>query len=331
MLIIKFNTLVERSLMKKILAFGLCFLLLGCATPDDTYRSILNSPHTAIAKDPVSQAFGMTYKQKNVEYAVYSALATCDSYGTGCILEQINGTRITRPEAQKWRDDYNRNKKYLTMKVGPRGSLVIATDTGQRDKEVKKTVAKKQKKLKKTEIKKTETPKKKEEKEISKEEDNKTGSEEDTLEAVLKDVYGDRKLDNIEGLWGYRRDDEKEGRIYLIFKSDDYLYEEQVIYHPIREFEGQISTKIVKKIDNNLYETKATWLNVDKVDVRNGTIKIIDKFKLKFETSRHCYSSEKECLKAGVVYKKKIWPSKTYADDIGLTNEQSDVLKGLLD
>ena len=144
-------------------------------------------------------------------------------------------------------------------------------------------------------------------------------------------MYGDRKLDNIEGLWGYRRDDEKEGRIYLIFKSDDYLYEEQVIYHPIREFEGQISTKIVKKIDNNLYETKATWLNADKVDVRNGTIKIIDKFKLKFETSRHCYSSEKECLKAGVVYKKKIWPSKTYADDIGLTNKQSDVLKGLLD
>ena len=134
--------------MKKILAFGLFFLLFGCSTPDDTYRSILNSPHTALAKDPVSQAFGMTYKQKNVEYAVYSALATCDSYGTGCVLEQINGSKVTRSEAQKWRDDYNRNKKYFTMGMGVRGSLVIASDTGQRDKEVKKIASKKQAKLK---------------------------------------------------------------------------------------------------------------------------------------------------------------------------------------
>lgn len=228
-----------------------------------------------------------------------------------------------------------RNKKNWNAKANCRLMFSKLTQMGERTRydaienqraEIEKKKNKEQqqsKKLKTTKIKKTENQKKEEEK--------KNNNEEDILEQFLKDVYGDRKLDNIEGLWGYRRDDEKEGRIYLIFKSDDYLYEEQVIYHPIREFEGQISTKIVKKIDNNLYETKATWLNVDKVDVRNGTIKIIDKFKLKFETSRHCYSSEKECLKAGVVYKKKIWPSKTYADDIGLTNEQSDVLKGLLD
>ena len=304
--------------MKKILVFGLFFLLFGCSTPDDTYRSILNSPHTALAKDPVSKAFGMTYKQKNVEYAVYSALASCDSYGAGCILEQINGSRVTRLEAQKWRDDYNRNKKYITMGMDIKGSLVVTSDTGQRDKKIKKTKPKKQIKLKKAETKKTQ-------------EEANTKKEEETIESMLKEVFGNRTMDQIEGLWVTRRDSEEENRIYLIVQSEDFLFEEVVISHPVREFEGQISTKIIKKIEERLYKTKATWLNDGQVDERDGTIKIIDKFKLKFETSRHCYSSTKDCLKKGTFYKKKIWPSKTYADDANLTDEQEVILKNFLD
>ena len=303
--------------MKKILAFGLFFLLFGCSTPDDTYRSILNSPHTALAKDPVSQAFGMTHKQKNVEYAVYSALATCDSYGTGCVLEQINGSKVTRSEAQKWRDDYNRNKKYITMGMGVRGSLVIASDTGQRDKEVKKIASKKQAKLK------TKQKEKKQEQSAPK--------KEETIESMLKEVFGDRAMSQIEGLWVTRRDSEEENRIYLIVQSENFLFEEVVISHPVRKFEGQVSTKIIKKINKNSYKTKATWLNDGEVDERDGTIKIIDKFKLKFETSRHCYSSEKDCLKADTFYKKKVWPSKTYSDDANLSKDETKILKDFLD
>ena len=55
-------------------------------------------------------------------------------------------------------------------------------------------------------------------------------------------------------------------------------------------------------------------------------IKIIDKFKLKFETSRHCFSSTKDCLPANSFYKKKIWPSKTYADEVGLSSKEVDAL-----
>ncbi len=137
--------------MKRFLAFGLILLLFGCATPDDTYRSILNNPHTAIAKAP-DGAFGMTYKQKNIEYAVYAALATCDSFGKGCVLEQINGSRVTSQEAQEWRNNYNRNKKYLTIGNGERGGLVVVGDTGQRDKETKKIVKKKKPKKTKPKI-----------------------------------------------------------------------------------------------------------------------------------------------------------------------------------
>ena len=186
--------------------------------------------------------------------------------------------------------------------------------------ENKKKIVKlqKQKKLKSTKTKKNET-------------ESTSKKNKDSLEDILKDHFGDRDLDRLEGLWGYRRDDEKEGRIYLMIKSNDYLYEEIVVYHPIRKFEGEISTKIIKKIDENLYKTKATWLNQGEVSERDGTIKIIDKFKLKFETSKHCFSGERECLKSGVVYKKKIWPSKTYADDTNLSNEQTEVLRDLLD
>ena len=152
-----------------------------------------------------------------------------------------------------------------------------------------------------------------------------------SFKEIMASYFGSRDLDDIEGLWGYRRDNEKEARIYLMIKSDNYLYKEIVIYHPVRKFEGEISTRLIKKINNNSYKTKATWLNDGEVDERDGTIKIIDKFKLKFETDRHCYSSEKECLKAGTFYKKKIWPSKTYADDAKLTQDQVETLKDLLD
>ena len=118
--------------MKKFLILFACLFLTGCITPDETYRTLLNHPHNAIAKAP-SGAFGMSYKQKNIEYAVYAALASCDSYGIGCVLEQINGSRVTSQEAQDWRDSYNRNKKHFTIGPGERGGFVIVTDTGKRE------------------------------------------------------------------------------------------------------------------------------------------------------------------------------------------------------
>ena len=187
------------------------------------------------------------------------------------------------------------------------------------DEESKKILkTKKQKKLKSKSTTNVETKSESPKKELS-------------FKEIMASYFGSRDLDEIEGLWGYRRDNEKEARIYLIIKSDDYLYKEIVIYHPVRKFEGEISTRLVKKINENSYKTKATWLNDGEADERDGTIKIIDKFKLKFETDRHCYSSEKECLKAGTFYKKKIWPSKTYADDAKLTQDQVETLKDLLD
>jgi len=129
--------------MKKFLGLALILLLTGCVTPDETYRSILNNPHTALAKAP-SGAFWNDLQKKNVEYAVYAALATCDSYGVGCVLEQINGSRVTSQEAREWRDNYNRNKKYLTIGNGERGGLVVVGDTGQRDNKTKKIVKKKE-------------------------------------------------------------------------------------------------------------------------------------------------------------------------------------------
>lgn len=183
--------------------------------------------------------------------------------------------------------------------------------------DIKKTKPKKQAKLK------TKQKEKKQEQSAPK--------KEETIEDMLKEVFGDRAMNQIEGLWVTRRDSEEENRIYLIVQSEDFLFEEVVISHPVRKFEGQVSTKITKKIDKKTYKIKATWLNDGKVDERDGTIKIIDKFKLKYETSKHCYSSEKDCLKAGLFYKKKIWPSKTYSDDANLSKEETKILKEFLD
>jgi S1-C subfamily serine protease len=128
--------------MKKILGFiVLAFILNSCATPDDTYSTLLNEPHTALAKAS-DGTFGMSWKRKNIEYAVFSALATCDNYGTGCVLEKINGSRVTPQEATEWRNNFNRNKKYLTIGTGERGGFVVTSDTGERDKESKKIVKK---------------------------------------------------------------------------------------------------------------------------------------------------------------------------------------------
>ena len=150
---------------------------------------------------------------------------------------------------------------------------------------------------------------------------------------MLKNYFGDRKLHSIEGLWGYRRDDEKESRIYIIFKSedDDYLFKEMVVFHPIREFEKKISTKVIKKINEKSYEVKRTWTNKGKTLERDGIVTIVNKFKLKFHSDRYCYSNEEECLKENIVYKQKIWPPKVYADKVDLDEEQIDKLKGLLE
>ena len=130
--------------MRKTLIILSCILLFGCADPDATYRSLLNDPHNALAKSQISPyPFGMSYRQKSVEYAVFGAFATCDSYGAGCVLEQINGTRVTAKEASDWRDKYNRNKKYLTIGQGERGGLIIISDTGEREDKPKKITKKK--------------------------------------------------------------------------------------------------------------------------------------------------------------------------------------------
>ena len=112
-------------------------LLHGCATPEQTYSTM--KPNSALAKAS-DGTFGMTNAAKDIEYAVFSALATCDHYGTGCVLIMINGARVTSKEASDWRDDYNRNKKYLTIGSGTRGAFVITSDTGERDKKQKKIV-----------------------------------------------------------------------------------------------------------------------------------------------------------------------------------------------
>ena len=290
--------------MKNILAFIIfCFFLNGCGG--------------GYYQDPGKYDYQLTeiMKKHALQNRDYHAIVhASSSYEMPYVYSSTSFERAKENGLNKCRRTYRDCFIYRLKYLG-HDPLIGFTYSENKN---KKTETKKQAKLKKTETKK-------------KQEKTKKNNEEEDLEVILKDIYGDRELDNIEGLWGYRQDNEKEGRVYLIFKSEDYLYEEMVIYHPVREFEGQISTKIIKKINKNSFQTKATWLNGDKVDERSGTVKIIDKFKLKFETSRHCYSSEKDCLKAGTIYKKKYWPTKTYADDAGLSKEQSEILKDLLD
>ena len=65
---------------------------------------------------------------------------------------------------------------------------------------------------------------------------------------MLKEVFIDKEMKQIEGLWITQGDSEEENRIYLIVQSEDLLFEEIVISNCVRKFEGQISTKITKKL-----------------------------------------------------------------------------------
>ena len=109
------------------------------------------------------------------------------------------------------------------------------------------------------------------------------------------------------------------------------MYIEIVAYHPIREFENQISTKIIKKINNNSYKVKRTWIDKNRNKwERDGIITVIDKFKLKFESKEECLTNG-DCYKADIIYKEKFWPQKTYSDEVNLTEEQSEKLKKIFD
>ena len=146
---------------------------------------------------------------------------------------------------------------------------------------------------------------------------------------ITKTLYEGRDLKDLEGIWGYKKKEEEEARIYALIKSDNFLYKEIVLFHPIREFEGKISTKITKKINKNKFEMKAGF-GSKSTKWRDGLLTIITKRKLKFEANEHCYSAEQECLKAYSYYKIKIWPEETYGEKTNLTEVQINKLKDLI-
>lgn len=177
---------------------------------------------------------------------------------------------------------------------------------------------------------KTELKKKEPKKIVAKKTKAEKNVEEKTLEETLIDIFGDRELDKIEGLWGYTREGEKEPRVYLMVRSEDYLYEEIVISHPVKAFQDDISTRIVEKINNNSYKVKGTWLNKNKKKwKRDGKITLIDKFKIKFEYKETCYADD-DCFKEHVYYKQKVWPPETYSESLDLTEEEAEKLKSIM-
>ena len=186
----------------------------------------------------------------------------------------------------------------------------------------KKAVAKKSTVKKKNVLKKI--PKEPKEKE---KDENLT--EEQIWSKIIDTIYEGRDLKDFEGIWGYKKDNEDESRIYALIKSDNFLYKEIVLFHPIREFEGRISTKITKKINKNKFEMKAGF-GSKSTKWRDGLITIINKRKLKFEADEHCYSTEQKCLKAYIYYKKKVWPEQTYGEKSNLTEDQINKLKKLI-
>jgi len=158
-----------------------------------------------------------------------------------------------------------------------------------------------------------------------------SSGKEESLEETLNNVFGDRKLDDIEGLWGYQREGEKKARIYIIIKSENYLYEEIVVFHPVERFVDEVSTRIIKKINNSSYKVKGTWLNKNKKEwQRDGKITFMNKFKIRFEYKEACHTDD-DCFKENVYYKEKIWPPQTYTDDLGLDEEQTEKLKNLIE
>tara|TARA_Y100000590_G_scaffold119438_1_gene136716 strand:- start:2186 stop:3115 length:930 start_codon:yes stop_codon:yes gene_type:complete len=174
-------------------------------------------------------------------------------------------------------------------------------------------------------------PKKKETKKTTTETKPERRGEEKSLEETLSDIFGDRKLDKIEGLWGYQREGEDKARIYIIIKSENYLYEEIVVFHPVERFVDEISTRIIKKINDNSYKIKGTWLNKHKEEwQREGKITFMSKNEIKFEYKETCHTND-DCFKESIYYKQKIWPPETYTDEMGLDEEQTEKLKNLIE
>ena len=297
--------------MKKL--FGILFLftlLTSCANPVSRYQNFMGDPENALVATAYD-GFGIGVGEATIEHAVYAAFRTCEHYNPNatCTLKQINGRVVSYSEAREWRGRYNKNSMYLSY-VFRDGGYTIINDTGKRHKETQTTQT--------TQV--TQTESTKPEKNV----------EEKTLEETLVDIFGDRELDKIEGLWGYKREGEKEPRVYLMVRSEDYLYEEIVISHPVKAFQDDISTRIVEKINNNSYKVKGTWLNKNKKKwKRDGKITLIGKFKIRFEYKETCYTDD-DCFKEHIYYKNKFWPPETYSESLDLTEEQSEKLKSIM-
>tara|TARA_B100001540_G_scaffold313496_1_gene336530 strand:+ start:339 stop:1277 length:939 start_codon:yes stop_codon:yes gene_type:complete len=309
--------------MKKL--FGILFLftlLTSCADPVARYQNFMGDPENALVATAYD-GFGIGVGEATIEHAVYAAFRTCEHYNPNdtCILKQINGRVVSYSEAREWRVKYNKNSMYLSYGFS-NGGYSIINDTGKRHKETQTTqttqTTQATQATQTTQTTQTETTKP--EKNV----------EEKTLEETLLDIFGDRELDKIEGLWGYTREGEKEPRVYLMVRSEDYLYEEIVISHPVKAFQDDISTRIVEKINNNSYKVKGTWLNKNKKKwKRDGKITLIDKFKIKFEYKETCYADD-DCFKEHVYYKQKVWPPETYSESLDLTEEETEKLKSIM-
>ena len=156
-------------------------------------------------------------------------------------------------------------------------------------------------------------------------------TDEELWDKILETFFGNRELHKIEGVWSYKREEEKEPRIYAMVKSDsnDYLYEEIVLFHPVKEFLTLTSTKVTKKINSNKYEMKAGF-GIDEMKYRDGTITQMNKFTLKFEAEEHCLSSEEKCLPEYEYIKNKIWPEETYGEKENLTPKQIEKIKDII-
>jgi len=297
--------------MKKL--FGILFLftlLTSCVNPVARYQNFMGDPENALVATAYD-GFGIGVGEATIEHAVYAAFRTCEHYNPNatCTLKQINGRVVSYSEAREWRGRYNKNSMYLSYGFS-NGGYTIINDTGKRHKETQTTQT--------TQV--TQTESTKPEKNV----------EEKTQEETLVDIFGDRELDKIEGLWGYIREGEKEPRVYLMVRSEDYLYEEIVISHPVKAFQDDISTRIVEKINNNSYKVKGTWLNKNKKKwKRDGKITLIGKFKIRFEYKETCYTDD-DCFKEHIYYKNKFWPPETYSESLDLTEEQSEKLKSIM-
>ena len=293
--------------MNKLLGIVvLVFILNSCGTPGN-YYSINSYGHKAsvITGDG---GYGLSKNQLSIELAVMGAFRSCEATNNleWCELDYIDDRHIfDKFEKKEWKHAYIRDKhKY-----------VFTFDTNRwvkvKKKKEEKIIAIK-KKTKKKEIKKT--------------------KKNQSFEELLNDIYGDRVIDDVEGLWGYKKEREKESRIYIIVKSKDYLYKEIVVFHPVERFVDKISTRIVNKINKNSYKVKGTWLNKNKKEwERDGRITLLsDKSRLKFEYKETCYTDD-DCFENNTYYKKKIWPQLTYTEEIGLNEEQTEKLKKLFE